>query len=814
MMRDLGSKVTKIIPALQTSSSTSTDNISPIVDQNCLEIGQCQSLPDLLMCSALEIFKYEECDDVEMGATLSCLKCTEFLGESLSESLGVFKISYKLLSNDTSDKKTSELFSKLKYSLKRHLMRPTHKRAVETSEERRVEKEKLMTRNEIVGERNAKLIHHSVYEARSYNSHERDITLLNSMIDVGDQHHSRKFAAEFVKTMAAIISTQLSTLIKTPLPCTGNRFRPVSLTGDKGTMKGLTMQPAGISTILLKHEHFKADFYVGTPLLTSFNAKGVALNMINSLSEINLSNADLLLCISGACLDGEYFLKNVPEAIADLLGLTGQPRANFLLRCIWDPAHRLEKADEHARKKGKIVTKCFDKVHNQNKYFRVGKQHISLIEEATEMNQKSRELKQRSETRFVAHQHAVLCNFFVNWPVQYQFWEKRAREMRKDKDQNLTSSDIIQAQNSARDLQSVEFLTVYLAMIEITDILTRASCQLQTTNSFPWEFVDVIEDLSKKLRYVQAAFSKGILPDTSGESPFNTSDYKLTKNNLGKQPWAVIKKHLPSSTNAEFQGIDLLCTGELENRPIRRYMKKKDSTPITIETEVSNALKDIAKNYLSPLLGYLNDYFITGNNPSHYNSALPEWIKLSRIAFNFCKDVDKRKTSFLKLVHQLIQPLTESECDVAVFQYNVLLGRALRLIKEDKNQGSLKSVLYRICTSSELYSGCELAIHVMLYNVSSISSECGMESLISVMGSYNTRNRPLSLKQLHSELMIRVNGPHPLHKSTPAFLRDALVRHFGGGPGTWNFSRSVLSGLSTSQVIARYVKNVPNSKLF
>ena len=74
MMRDLGSKVTKIIPALQTSSSTSTDNISPIVDQNCLEIGQCQSLPDLLMCSALEIFKYEECDDVEMGATLSCLK--------------------------------------------------------------------------------------------------------------------------------------------------------------------------------------------------------------------------------------------------------------------------------------------------------------------------------------------------------------------------------------------------------------------------------------------------------------------------------------------------------------------------------------------------------------------------------------------------------------------------------------------------------------------------------------------------------------------------------------------------------------------
>ena len=106
----------------------------------------------------------------------------------------------------------------------------------------------------------ANLILLSTHEARSLSSYERDIVLLNSLLDVGDQHHLRKFPAEFINTMAEIIALQLSSVIKTTL-CTGT-FSPVSLSGDKVTMKGLTMQPVGLSTILLSLEYFKGEFYI------------------------------------------------------------------------------------------------------------------------------------------------------------------------------------------------------------------------------------------------------------------------------------------------------------------------------------------------------------------------------------------------------------------------------------------------------------------------------------------------------------------------------------------------------------------------
>ena len=82
-----------------------------------------------------------------------------------------------------------------------------------------------------------------------------------------------------------------------------------------------------------------------------------------------------------------------------------------------------------------------------------------------------------------------------------------------------------------------------------------------------------------------------------------------------------------------------------------------------------------------------------------------------------------------------------------------------------ENKISLKSIVYRICTTPALYSGCELAFTVMLYTICVAVSECGIESLISTIAQFNSSSRPLSLSQLESEVNIRKNGPHPLHHS-------------------------------------------------
>ena len=90
--------------------------------------------------------------------------------------------------------------------------------------------------------------------------------------------------------------------------------------------------------------------------------------------------------------------------------------------------------------------------------------------------------------------------------------------------------------------------------------------------------------------------------------------------------------------------------------------------------------------------------------------------------------------------------------------------------------------------------------------------ECGMESLISSISQNNDKSRPLSLDQLHNEITIKKNGPHPLHKSTDKFLLDALCKHFGGGPHKWTFSRGV-SNQHSSAVISRHINSAPEPKL-
>ena len=174
-----------------------------------------------------------------------------------------------------------------------------------------------------------------------------------------------------------------------------------------------------------------------------------------------------------------------------------------------------------------------------------------------------------------------------------------------------------------------------------------------------------------------------------------------------------------------------------------------------------------------------------------------------------------RIESFAKLLETLIQPLTEKEQELARFQYNLLLARVNTLLNEDSKLSSnpqpLQSIIYRLCTSKELYKGCELAIAVMLYNIGCTTSECGMESLISAIGENNNVNRPLSIHQLQKEMIIRTNGPHPLHPTTMKLLETALLILEG------DLKNGLLpkktSSTETSRVISRHIKSLPEPKL-
>ena len=98
-------------------------------------------------------------------------------------------------------------------------------------------------------------------------------------------------------------------------------------------------------------------------------------------------------------------------------------------------------------------------------------------------------------------------------------------------------------------------------------------------------------------------------------------------------------------------------------------MKKSaaEEEEITINSEVKDTMKVIANTYLKSLIQFINGYFVNGNNPSKCDTKLPEWIPLSRDAFQFTATADEsvRQESFSKLITTLVQPFTEGEITVA-----------------------------------------------------------------------------------------------------------------------------------------------------
>ena len=768
-----------------------------LINEQVNQLHPIKSIHELL--TLLPQFEYQIPEDIEDHPVLVCTPCRECTGDKLlSRNITI----HSLLLQNSADKEHKNKMKKqlkiTKRSIIRHLQSNLHLQAIKSELERK-QQEKISHRNEEIRMRCARIIHYNVFEARSYSSYERDISVQSKMNEIGQQQHSRKFAKAFTATMSDNISSKLNTLITTPLPCIGERNRPVSLSADKGTMKHLTLQPANIITPTLQNGHFTTEFFAGSPVLSSWNGKGIAQNMLNSVDKFGLSEDILSQSISGAVMDGEYLLKNVPEHIADQLGFQGITKENFLARSIWDPAHRLEKSDEHSVEKSPIIKQFNKRVKSHISHFRVGKQRVNLNKEAGMLDVKAYEPRISSDTRFVAHQHKVLCNQFSNWPVQYSYWEKRSQENNEGDNEfeDLSSSEIIESQKKASDLRNVRFITVFLSMLEITDVMTRASCLLQGCNRFPWEYIDVIKDLIKKLEYVKECFSQGTVPSIS-HSSYN--DHKYTKNDLGKQPWAIMKDHLPSNSRDTFLKIPVVCSGEFDSRSIRKYLRKNAQKEVTIDSEVKEVLKEISSVYITQLINFVNGYFITGDNPSRIHTSIPKWIPLSKTCFNFNEELEigERRDSFKELINNMIQQFTENEIEIACFQYTNLLKRASALKNNDKDQSKidksikLKSIMYQLCTTPSLYTGCELALVVMLYNVCVAVSECGVESLISTMARSNTKERPISISVLENEVNIRKNGPHPLHKSTDKFLYDSLCRHFGGGPEKWNFLKCAL----------------------
>ena len=96
-------------------------------------------------------------------------------------------------------------------------------------------------------------------------------------------------------------------------------------------------------------------------------------------------------------------------------------------------------------------------------------------------------------------------------------------------------------------------------------------------------------------------------------------------------------------------------------------------------------MKEISSTYLTSLITFIDGYFISGENPSRVNTAVPEWIALTKLCFDFTKDIDlvRQKQGFRDLIPTMIQQFSENEIEIACFQYTNIVKRVQNIQAAD-----------------------------------------------------------------------------------------------------------------------------------
>lgn len=180
----------------------------------------------------------------------------------------------------------------------------------------------------------------------SHSEYENDVSLLSAQgTDVGQLNHSRKFVAEFAKSVHQVLVGQMQKLVNEPLVGTGQPT-PIAVIADKLTPNRRTMQIVGF------HGFVNGKFQSlmsGAPPLSGESGLEVTKTLKSGLSSINIPENELSKRMVGGAFDGEYVHLKVKKHLMDSLLVSDESRDWYSFQ--WDAAHIIELAKKNMPKK-------------------------------------------------------------------------------------------------------------------------------------------------------------------------------------------------------------------------------------------------------------------------------------------------------------------------------------------------------------------------------------------------------------------------------------------------------------------------------
>ena len=396
----------------------------------------------------------------------------------------------------------------LKENMIKHLRSTTHQQNVEKKNREEKVKATNAARNREIGRKIGSLAYFFFYNKLPYLLFEKFLSLLSlNTIDIGQINHSEHFLRNLLDPCYRELLKRLRSHLNQVIPCTDHE-RPVTLLLDKGTIKHDTSQLTVIRTPCLKRGILFESFLVGNPTVTHGAGLPLTQLLVTTVNETLDWNKDTLReRFSGACADGQYIHLNLGDHLSEILHL---PKDLMNDSVLWDAAHRLELACQHAKEGYSVggqrvggtdwLIELDQVLQHIMKIYRFGHNHSDLKKISEEMKHTFLEFNLFSETRFVEYSHRTYDHFVRMYPVLCE-------KLKRDETMAVSSKEKAESDAIQNLLVQLELVVDLLFMMDLSHLLTFISKEFQRFDVLPFYAMKMYWELKHHLNVARDSFN-------------------------------------------------------------------------------------------------------------------------------------------------------------------------------------------------------------------------------------------------------------------------------------------------------------------
>lgn len=731
-----------------------------------------------------------------------CQVCQSDLNKG-NRNLGVLKYDFSKGSDFQEINQTRE-FINLKTRAIKHLKSVGHNEMLRVTNLHSQYNDLLIARNYKVGIHLGIQAYKLLKTGGSHSSFPLELSCLSAeSIDVGTINHSRKFCAEFAKSVKCVLQSRLQTLINSSHPATG-RPVPLSVIADKITPNRQTMQIVGFHALV--GSKF-SPLVAGVPALEGCDGLSVTKCLRTGLSSLNISTSDLAHRLLGGAFDGEYFNLNVPKHLGNMMLIGEDERHWYTYQ--WDPAHILELAEKDSRTKSQAMQRVMSSINNVSKQFSYGKSFKELLMEAEEEalnfevdgpGQSSKPTKARvpchfSDTRFATYSADVLRKWHNNYQFYYRILNRR-------QDDNLDKID------------NAHFVFTSGALIDAYTVIGDMSNALQKPTLTHWEVQGISSHYTNKLHEMIGEIDSWL----SGGSDSNNEKLQMAKSSTVFPTLSNILTEVDAK--GEFKGCAVLAKKHVVQGT--RGQLAEDACQNSEYLEALASSSKLVKDFLQKFTQNFATRTAKENERNPLFRHIDTVFDLKSIinSNSLSQDVENSLNTYFKLAQKVGSIEKTVSFDSIREQYEIFSNRVKEVYSDliiNVESSTLANPVLRQCkmyanflNTPDLYKDIPDFLHLALTAVSRTHCEAVVEGMGSVLGFHSQNRTRLCPETVETETIIRWQGPHPsLSKS---LVEKALDNHFVCRK-KWNFcvKWDRASHFARSQVLTRIDKEAKES---